>query len=58
MLLKGIEGGSREIAAGEITGGGLAELLVASGEIEDVIHHLEGQAQLATELIEAVELGG
>ena len=34
----------------------LTELLVVSSEIEDVINHLEGEPQLAAELIEAVEL--
>ena len=47
----------QEVAAGEITGCGLAELLVVSGEIEDVVNHLEGQTQLAAELVEAVKLG-
>ena len=50
-LLKGIEGGGSEIAGGQITGGGLAELLVAAGEIEDVVHHLEGQPELTTEVV-------
>ena len=56
MLLKGVKGGSGEIATGEITCRWLSKLLVTSSEIKDVVNNLERQAKLAAELIKVVEL--
>ena len=33
-------------------------MLVVTGEVEDVVNHLEGQTQLAAEAVELIELGG
>ena len=56
MLLKGVKSGSGEVATGEITCRRLSKLLVASGEIKNVVDNLERQAKLAAKLIEVVEL--
>jgi hypothetical protein len=55
-FFQGKQGRSREIAGCQITGSWLAQLLVTSGEIKDVIHHLKGQAQLAAKTIQIIEL--
>ena len=56
IALQGIESRCGEVSTGEVTGGRLAELLITGREIKNVVHHLEGQTQLASIAVERFQL--
>ena len=58
MLFKCVKRGGCQVPTRQIAGGRFAELLIASGEIKDVINDLKGQTKLTTELIQPIKLLG
>ena len=43
---------------GDVLAGGLAKLFAGLGDVENVVDHLEGEADVVTEVSKGGELGG